>query len=225
MEVIKVRRRMSYTKDNISCSNSAKREQALKEKEELFLKHSKNLDEEGRASESSMLSVVRGAVRKAWMRHPTKLSFLARERVYVGDVPESCRPSGLRANSKWLYLCNICDNYFLLKDIEVDHIKGEHTLKDLESLPKFTSSVLGISWNDLQILCKDCHQVKTYAERYDMSFQEALLEKEVISVMNLKASGQRSWLKKRGITPASNAEKRREQVREVVLSSVRGGAE
>lgn len=199
----------------MSCTND-RREQALREKEALFKKHSKNLDEHGRASVASMLSVVRSAVRKAWMRHPTKISLMAKERVYIGDVPLEDRPEGLRANTKWLYNCAKCEKYYLQKDIEVDHIKGEHPLRDLQALPNFTESVLGVSWDDLQILCKPCHLTKTYAERYDMTFEEALSERGVIEVMNLKAKGQREWLQKRGVSPASNAEGRRVQVRDII---------
>lgn len=193
-----------------------RREKALKEREAQIKKYTKPLDKDGRASVNSLLTVIRSSVRKAWMRHPTKISLLHKHKEYVGDVFESERPKGVTANAKWLYKCEMCNNYFLAKDIEVDHIKGEHSLNSLDDMRRFVQTVLGVSWKDLQVLDKECHEIKTYAERYGMTLDEAKKEKKVIEVMKEKALYQREWLKERGIAPASNEEGRREQVRKSI---------
>lgn len=193
-----------------------KRSKALKEKEAQIKKLTKTLDKDGRASINSMLSVIRSSVRKAWMRHPTKLSLLHKHKVYVDDVADKDKPEGITANAKWLYQCEECLKYFLARDIEVDHKSGEHSMDSLDDMKAFTQSLLDVSWNDLQILDKECHLTKTYAERYNMSFEEAKKEKGVIEVMKKKAPQQRAWLKDRGVTPANNADGRREQIREII---------
>jgi hypothetical protein len=59
---------------------------------------------------------------------------------------------------------------------------------------------------------REAHKVKSYAERKGISFEDALLEKQVIAIEKLKTAGVRAWLTTRGITPATNAKERRVQI-------------
>lgn len=172
--------------------------------------------ETGHPTEKSVLSVIRSAVRKAWMRSATKLSLLAQKAVYVDDVPPEERPSKLSKNTKWLYKCEMCGEYSIASNIEVDHKSGEHSLLSYDDMAMFTRSLLDVGWDDLSVLDKECHAIKTYSERYGISLEDAITEKGVIEVINLPATKQKEWLKERGVTPASNVDGRRQQVREVL---------
>jgi hypothetical protein len=59
--------------------------------------------------------------------------------------------------TKWLWLCVCCKDKFKLPDVQTDH-----------------------KLDDMQILCKNCHEIKTYAERSGISFDEATIEKAII---------------------------------------------
>jgi hypothetical protein len=66
----------------------------------------------------------------------------------------------------WKVKCDRCGWYHRTNEIEVDHIKGEHSLKTLEDMSSFVLSILDVTTKDLQVLCKPCHRIKTYGERY-----------------------------------------------------------
>ena len=62
----------------------------------------------------------------------------------------------------------------------------------------------------LQLVDKEMHKVKSYSERMGMPFADALYEKQAIAIC--KAKQDKQWLSERGITPSSNATKRRAQI-------------
>ena len=189
----------------------------IKKKKEQLSKQLKNIcNETGRPREKDIVAVVRGAVRKAWSRSPTKLSLLMMRAVHVSDVPEDKLPPKLSKVSKWLYECEICHEYFIQSKIECDHKKGENSLKTYDDMVGFTNSILNVCWDDLSLLCIPCHSTKTYSQRYNLSIEDAWTEKEVIAIINSGVVKQKAFLKKHGITPASTIDKRREQIRNVV---------
>lgn len=98
-------------------------------------------------------SFVRSALRSAYNRYPPKYELLKQNRVKV---------TGKR--HKWEYTCAKCKGKFLQKDISVDHIRPVGTLRDYSDLPMFVRNLF-CSIDDLQLLCKNCHQEKTNHER------------------------------------------------------------
>lgn len=177
-------------------------------------------DKTGRPREKDIVAVVRGAVRKAWMRSPTKLSLLAKSAIHVSDVPKNKLPKGLTKVSKWLYECNMCKDYFIPSKIQCDHVGGENSLKTYDDMVGFTRSILDVGWEDLQLLCVECHGYKTYSERYDVSLEQAKSEKEVIAVMNSGVVKQKAFIKKHGVTPATTIVKRRYQIRAIIKGDI-----
>lgn len=156
----------------------------------------------GKSREASMVSVVRSSIRKAWMRSPTKLAYL-----HMKTIPET-DPS---TRQKWKVACECCGEWCKLADVEVDHIEGNHSFKTVEDFQNYFEKILMVGFDGLQILCKNCHAVKSLSEKLGITFKEALTEKEVIAI--IKAKKDKEWLSSRGITPATNAEKRRVQIR------------
>lgn len=174
----------------------------------------------GKPREKDIVAVVRGAVRKAWMRSNTKLSLLAKSAIHVTDVPKDKLPKGLTKASKWLYECNMCKGYFITSKIQCDHTKGEHSLKTYDDMVGFTQSILDVGWDDLQLLCVDCHSYKTYSERYGVTLEEAKKEKEVIAIINGGVVKQKAFIKKHGVTPATTIVNRRDQIRDIIKGEV-----
>ena len=68
------------------------------------------------------------------------------------------------------------------------------------------------------LVCKPCHKIKSYSSRQGLTFDEAKVQKQAIEI--IKSKKDKSFLESKGVTPASNATKRREQIIEVLKREV-----
>ncbi len=179
----------------------------LKKKKKQLEDLMKQIDPEtGKSTEYKMVMVVRSAIRKAWMRSPTKLAYL-NSRV-VPDMDNSTR-------TKWKIQCECCGGWFKLDQIEVDHIEGNHSFKQLSDFENYFNKILMVGFEGLQILCKDtCHANKTYSEKNGCSVEEAAIIKKAVAIQKLKQDV--DFIRKNGYTPASNQAKRKQQLIEVL---------
>lgn len=110
----------------------------------------------GNWSYSRVLTFIRSALRKAWMKYPLRGEALKKaRRDYKG--PDKKR--------KAEYRCNICNNWFKSTDVQVDHISANGRLRDFKDLPEYVQFLLVRDVNELQVLCKNCHKKKTKEER------------------------------------------------------------
>ncbi len=119
--------------------------------------------------------------------------------------------------TKWLVDCECCNQSFKTSAVQVDHVKGEHSLKTFDDLLPFAESILGVSHEDLQVVCIPCHEAITYSERYGVTLEDAFKEKVVISKTSQTVALQKKELAKFGYTGASvsNEEKRRNCYRDL----------
>ena len=169
----------------------------------------KKLDADGKAPEKGLCSAIRSAIRGVWMKHDTKLAYLY-ERT-ISDMNPNTR-------TKWLIQCECCGEMFKLGDVEINHKKGENQLLSFEDVLPFTKSILGVGFDDIEVLCKDCHSTLTYSERYGVTLDQARLEKDVIKKINQAVAVQKKELLAHGYkaTEISNEEKRRDAYREIL---------
>lgn len=165
------------------------------------------------STQSKFMSWVRGGIRRGlWNKYPIKLLLLSKrlERKLVGKFKNG-KPKYLKLGT-----CDVCGEEFRASQLEVDHKTGGHSLRTMEDVQAFIENMIMVAEEDLQLICKPCHKIKSHAERMGLSFDEAALEKGVVAVCKLKAAEQLAWLKERGVEPAKNAEARKEQIREVL---------
>lgn len=177
----------------------------IKKREDKLKEFMKKLNEDGSPQEKHVVAVVRSAIRSAWMKSDVKLAYL-----YSRTIPDL--DDGTR--TKWLVQCEICGEHFKLTDIQVDHRKGNHSFTKVEDFENYFNNILMVGFDDLQILCEPDHQIKSYAEKMGISFEESRLEKTIIELC--KSKKDKSFLVEHGITPSSNAKLRKEQIREVL---------
>lgn len=76
------------------------------------------------------------------------------------------RPSKSKTNKrlKWEYKCSKCKKWYANKEVTVDHIVPCGSLTCSEDLPKFVETLF-CEKDNLQVLCKSCHDTKTAKER------------------------------------------------------------
>lgn len=89
------------------------------------------------------------------MLDPERLAALIEGRIaYCGD----------NKRQKWAYSCATCLRSFMLKEVVVDHIIPCGTFLGPEHFVTFVPNLF-CKRDNLQILCKPCHAIKTKAER------------------------------------------------------------
>lgn len=66
------------------------------------------------------------------------------------------------ARRKWDYQCFHCKGWFQGKEVQVDHIVECGSIVDLANLGQFAEGLF-CEADNLQVLCKACHMVKTLA--------------------------------------------------------------
>lgn len=104
-------------------------------------------------TESQYFSFIRSGLRAKSQRWPPKFQLLKDERRAV---------KGKR--HKWEYQCAHCKQWFQMKEVQIDHIVATGSLTSYEDLPRFVATLF-CEVDNLQILCKPCHQVKSNEER------------------------------------------------------------
>ena len=129
-------------------------------------------------TKSMFFQWMRGQMRRAWSRHPVKVSYMSnhRTRVPLGRVTAK-NPKGL----VWGCECEHCHQQFKQTECEVDHIEQAGSFKDWTDLEQWMMKLMHINWDSIRVVCKECHRIISYAERMKITFEEAKLEKEVIA--------------------------------------------
>ena len=98
---------------------------------------------------------IRSALRRAWTKYPVRYQVMdAAKKPYTGKDKRT----------KWVYECASCKGKFKSTEVQVDHIKPAGTLKDYKDLPSFVRNLF-CEADNLQVLCKECHNKKTKEER------------------------------------------------------------
>lgn len=130
-------------------------------------------------TEARLFSFIRSALRSAWNKFPNKFKALH----------EAKRKSLRNDKSKWEYECKVCNDFFLQKDVCVDHIHPCGKLNSFSDISAFTENLF-CSVDNLQVVCKDCHSIKTYSERMNISFKEAKIMKMVLEALKKPVKAQ-----------------------------------
>lgn len=100
-------------------------------------------------------SFIRSALRRAWTKYPVRYQVMDKAKQPY---------KGTDKRTKWVYECNSCKTLYKSTDVQVDHIKPAGSLQDYKDLPNFVKTLF-CEADNLQVLCKACHDVKTKQER------------------------------------------------------------
>ena len=66
---------------------------------------------------------------------------------------------------KFEYQCNHCKDWFKDANVQIDHIIPVGSLLDWDDVVPFLKKLIPEDAAAFQVLCKECHQVKTNKER------------------------------------------------------------
>ena len=109
----------------------------------------------GTLTESAFWSFIRSGLRQKsrWWKPITQCKLNAK-RTYKGP----------NKRQKFEYQCNSCKKWFAEKNINVDHIEPAGSLNCANDLPGFVERLF-CEVDNLQVLCSECHNIKTKNEK------------------------------------------------------------
>ncbi len=96
-----------------------------------------------------------------WLRSLLRNRYMRGWKPHNEVAKDNRRAITYKSRSKWEYQCANCGNWFLRKEIDIDHINPCGTLKSFEDLSEFAKKLF-VEKDGLQVLCKPCHKSKTY---------------------------------------------------------------
>ena len=150
---------------------------------------------------------LRSGLRKSvWQFYPPKLEY----------KNEQCTkpPEGYTGRAKTGAICALTGEWTGKSKLEVDHLVGNASLRDWEDVLPFILH-LCCEKSNMQLVDKEAHRIKSYAEKEGISFELALITKKVIAME--KAKTVLTYLEERDIIPAKNAKQRRQQCIEEMM--------
>ena len=112
-------------------------------------------------TESAFRSCISSALRKASMYwKPISQCKNNSRRPYTGGLKRQ----------KWEYQCNDCRKWKKGTEVVVDHIKPVGRLRCAEDMPKVIETLF-CEVDNLQTLCKNCHDKKSLEEKRNGSYE------------------------------------------------------
>ncbi len=157
-------------------------------------------------TKSAFFAWLRGGLRRAiWEKYPPKIQFKNGK----CTVP----PVGYQGKAKSGTECSLTGVWTAKSYLEVDHIEGNASLKDWDDVTDFIQHLCTNTAN-MQLVTKEAHKIKSYAERQGISFEDAALEKKVIQIIKDKKDKQ--FFIDRNIEVPSNAVIRRESILKIL---------
>ena len=146
-------------------------------------------------SESEALSWLRGQLRRIWANWPLKNDF---KKSKLEPVQPHHNISSKRVKS--IGQCQKCLNYFAASNMEVDHKQQAGGIgKTPESVGVWLFDLL-CSTDNMQLLCKSCHKIKSYADRAGCTFEQAEHKKKIIAFKALTEQEQIDTLLSQGLS-------------------------
>ena len=104
-------------------------------------------------TEARYWQFIRSALRQAYSRYPVKF-----------QVKKEAERTVTGFRHKYEYQCAACSGWFTGKEIQVDHIEPAGKLSSYKDLAGFVKRLF-CEADGMQVLCLECHQSKTNAER------------------------------------------------------------
>lgn len=163
-------------------------------------------------TEKKILVWLRSALRSASRRYPPLYAALA-----AAKEPYTVKPdeAGYSARQKFQYRCAACGGAFSGKEVALDHRDDCGSLLKWGDLQGFASRLF-CQQDGLDVLCHQCHDVKTLMSKNGMSKEEATTHKAVLSFEkehNIKQIV--DYCQKHGYNSCTNQMKRREALTDI----------
>lgn len=138
-------------------------------------------------TEAKFWAYLRGALRRGlWEKSPMKHRYKATQML---PPPEGYTGRGKKGSE-----CALEGDWTMTSKLEVDHKDGNKSLRSEDDILPFIIHLLASNGDELQLVGKEAHRIKSYADRHGLTYEQAVREKEVIAFSKLTAQTQRAKL-------------------------------
>ena len=165
-------------------------------------------------TQSQYFTWLRGAMRRIWSDYPLRKEW--KKNSLRSVTSQEKQDKVFHPSTKNVGQCVFCKEWFPGSKLEVDHKVPSNGCNSFETAEQFLWYCGGLTSECFQLSCKPCHKIKTESERRGISFEEARATKEAIAIQKEKRDNE--FLESSGISPASNAKGRRQQIIDHLLS-------
>lgn len=135
-------------------------------------------------TEAEYFQWIRGQLRRIWSDYPIRKQWKSGELRPVTAKERSEKK--YHPSTKNVGQCVMCKEWMAGSKLECDHIHPSNGCKGWEDLSGFLHYCSATLPDEFQLICKPCHRVKTYAERMGITFEEASIQKRIITLMKDK---------------------------------------
>ena len=118
-------------------------------------------------TEARFWGFIRSGLRQMASRYPVKFEVLKAAQRGTAPIGAPYTGNGPKQGTKRMvkaYECNECKQLFKQKDVQVDHIIPAGSLKSFDDVEYFMERLF-CGEEGMQILCTDCHNIKTQKEK------------------------------------------------------------
>jgi len=163
-------------------------------------------------TKASFYAWLRGQLRRSiWQHYPPKNEYKAS---MLRPATQEDYKKGISPRTKKVGQCAHCQQWFPASKLQVDHVSQAGTLRDEDDIKDFVKR-LACTKDNLALACKKCHDVKTLADKKNITFDEAVIEKRIIEKSKLPIEKQKKVLTSHYL-PCHNAEARKESWRKYI---------
>ena len=154
---------------------------------------------------TAYFTFLRGCLRLGWKRQPLRIAVLNANRKQIPNPNKNGKKPTV-----WGFDCPCCGGTFPISEGQIDHIQPAGKLNAVEEIQGFVERLLLVTEKDLRLICKGCNNALAMSFKTGESFETSVATKKAIQIINEKKD--KSFLESKGITPASNAKLRRQQI-------------
>lgn len=175
-------------------------------------------------TKTKWMTWIRGMLRRGWSKYPVAKEYKSSKQRIVPILDENGNQLYYKSGKKkgkprtrYEAECECCGETFPAHKLQVDHIVSAGSFVELEDIAPYLTRLF-CGKDNLQLLCVPCHEIKTHCDRYNLTWEEAVVSKKIIEKCKQKVATQKAELLKAGFKEEdiSNAEKRRECYRKML---------
>lgn len=171
-------------------------------------------------TKAQYFSWLRGQIRQIWSAYPVRTEW--KNSMLRPVTPEERKQKIFHPSTKKVGQCVFCQEWFAGSKLEVDHIEETDGCYSFETAEKFLWRMAAEPTENMALVCKPCHKVKSYAERQGISFEEARVQKAVIAKEKELGKRAKKFLLDKGYSEdeTSNSAKRRSCLEKLIREEI-----